>query len=181
MVNNNKTSINLYWGLTTYIQDTSKHLFKLSPWMGVGPKLVRGPAHHIHNSGCHPQHGNKWTTLLAPCQEAGGHCHYMQEETKTECPSTLPKVTQLINYDLRGKVTEYLLWATGLSTTCLDEGNFYSRTFFLNLYIVPLIMVRTRAVITERSGPRRKHLEGEGETDQAPCRAGWLNRQLRKV
>lgn len=42
-------------------------------------------------------------------------------------------------------------------------------------------MVRARAVITERSGWQRKHLEGEGETDQAPCRAGWLNMQLRKV
>lgn len=36
-------------------------------------------------------------------------------------------------------------------------------------------------MITERSGSRRKHLEGEGETDQAPRRAGWLNMQLRKV
>lgn len=41
-------------------------------------------------------------------------------------------------------------------------------------------MVRTRAVITERSGPWRKHLEGEGETDQAPCRAGWLAEQAAK-
>lgn len=42
-------------------------------------------------------------------------------------------------------------------------------------------MVRSRAVIIERSGSLRKHLEGEGETDQTPRRAGWLNMQLRKA
>lgn len=36
-------------------------------------------------------------------------------------------------------------------------------------------------MITKRSGSRRKHLEGAGETDQTPRRAGWLNMQLRKV
>lgn len=166
--------------LTTYIQDTSKHLFKLSPWVGVGPKLVSACPPHTQfwvSSPAWQQMNNPISTLPRSWWPLPLHPRRNQDRVL----STFPKVTQLINYDLREKVPESILWVMGLSTTCLDEGNFYSRTFFLNLYIVPLIMVRTRAVITERSGSRRKHLEGEGETDQAPCRAGWLNMQLRTV
>lgn len=75
------------------------------------------------------------------------------------------------------------LWPRGISSRGYSKpwvyhqhvwmrGTFTPELFF-NLYIVPLITVRARVVIMERSGWLRRHWEGEGETDQTPCRAGW--------